>query len=283
MQRLVLSVILASAAVLAAAVPAPAAVTIGSNLASDPMLNQNCNIPCTTANLALIPANSAPGGVTSPVNGTVTSFSVRSGSANPNAVALRVLHPEGGLNYTGAGTTSLVSIGTGITGPIATNLPIEAGDAIGLDSPNGNLVLAANPGATQIFWSIPPLAEGSTRPGLAGGAYETMVQATIEPDNSLDFGKLKRKQKKGIAKLKITVPNAGVLRFAGKKVKVAGGARTIDAPGEITVKVKAKGKKLRLLKKNNKVTVKPLFFFTPTNGTENRQPRKLKLKKKPKR
>ena len=268
---------------LAAAVPARAAVTIGSNLASAHADNMpGCNIPCTATNFSLPAANQAPGGLTSPVNGTVTSWRAR-GNMGAN-LQLRILRPAGGGAFTGAGTSGFVSFAGPLSPSFPTSLPIEIGDYVGLNSPNANLVLANTP-AVMAYWNIPPLADGTTRvPSGGAGNREVLVQATIEPDNVISLGELRRNKKKGIAKLTVNLPNPGELSFSGKKLKVADGAPgdsvSIGEPGEIRVKIKAKGKKRRNLKRKGNVKVKPIFTFTPANGATSVTPRKLKLRKK---
>lgn len=66
--------VLAVTASLAIGATAQAAVTIGSNVADAPDDDTPCNaVPCTITNLALS-TDLAPGGFTSPVNGTVISW-----------------------------------------------------------------------------------------------------------------------------------------------------------------------------------------------------------------
>ena len=276
---------LAGIALLAAAVPAQATVTIGSNLATPHADNMpGCNVACTAANIILPAANRAPGGLTSPVNGTVTSWRVRANTGLN--LQLRLLRLTGAGAFTGAGSSNPASFaGPGLSPDFPTSLPISLGDFIGLNSPNGNLVLGNNAGTLMSFWNVPPLADGATRVPTGGsGTREVLVQATVEPDNAISFGKLKRNEKKGIAKLTVELPNPGELTFSGRRVKVLDGAPTdsmsIGAPGEIRVKIKAKGKKRRNLNRNGKVKVKPIFTFTPTNGTTSVTPRKLKLVRK---
>lgn len=273
--RAVLGPALAIGAILAAPATAAGAVTFGSDLDRVPTLNTNCAVPCSTANASLIGRRA----LNSPATGTLTSFSVRSGSTG--SVSLRILRPVGGGAFTGAGTSGLVAIGTGITGPIPVTLPIQSGDAIGLDNPGAHLVLAANPRAAQVYWT-PPLADGSTQAGLVASGLETMVQATVEPSNELDFGKVDRNKKKGSAEFEVEVPNRGTLEVSGKNLglKVEGGEGMIPDPGQITVRVNARGKKRRNLERRGKVKVRPVFTYTPRSGLTNEQARKLKLIKK---
>jgi hypothetical protein len=260
-------------------VPARAAVTIGSNLATPATTNMNCNgVACTIANLSLIAANQAPGGLTSPVTGTVTSWRASAGGTATN-VSLRVLTPGTGLTYTGGGASAPTTI-TGVSGPIASSVPIKAGDAVGLDSGNSGLVLGSNAGAAQAYWTLPTLGPGSTRLGLSGGPYETLVQAVVEPTNTLTYGKLKRNKKKGTARLTVNVPNPGQLSFSGRGIKVRASASAAVSAGPLAVTIKAKGKKAKKLARKGKLKVKLVFTYTPDNGSTKKQSKKVTLRKK---
>jgi hypothetical protein len=277
MNKKLITSLITAAAVAVGAAPAQGAVTIGSNLANaGPFTNQNCTTPCTTANLALSPSASAPGGVSSPVNGTITSYRVRSGSSGN--ISLRVLRPVSALTFTGAGSSPVAPIGTGPSDPIAANLPIRAGDFIGLNNPMDHLLIAAGVGAAQVHWN-PPLSDGQILAGSSGGAWETMLQATVEPTNTLGFGKAAKNKKKGSAVLTVSVPNAGQLSIAGKGVKVAGGASRTVAAGELKLTIKAKGAQARKLRDKGKVKLNPTFTYTPNQGTQNQQSQKVKLAK----
>jgi hypothetical protein len=142
-----------------------ATVTVGSPLTAL-FTASNFNAVATVANRAL----PEPGAhVTSPVSGAVVRWRVLEAAGGP--FRLRVLRPAGGVSYTGAGTSGPETpSGPGLQ-TFATNLPIQAGDAIGLD--NGNeldmIGVATVPGAQFLFWE-PPLPDGST---LAGGTEDT--------------------------------------------------------------------------------------------------------------
>lgn len=268
------------AASLLGAAPAHGAAVIGSDLATPATVNTfGCNLSCTTASAALIASSTAPAGLTSPVNGKVTSWSVKSGSAG-NTIRLRVLRPAGVLTFTGEGTSAPGTTVSGIAGPFPTSLPILAGDQIGLDSPNAALVMGVNGGGTQVYWTLPTLLDGATLTGQAGPSREVLVQAVVEPENKLDFGRIVRNKKKGFAFVFVEVPNAGELAFGGKLVKVGTRRTTLKGDGTIKIKVKATGRKLKTLKKSGKVGVKPILTFTPFLGTARSEPLKLKLKRK---
>jgi hypothetical protein len=274
---------LSIAAVLATASAAQGAVTIGSNLMRLESANTpGCNTPCTAANLTL-DAGAAPGGLTSPANGTVTSWALRA-NAGPN-IRLRILRPGGGNTYTGSGTSEPAGFaGPGISGPIATSLPIKAGDTIGLESPNGNLIYADNLLGGAVFWNMPVLADGSAPRAPQGGnpMAEVLVQATVEPTNTLGLGQPVLNKKRGTATLTVDVPNPGQLDFSGTGINIAETAavKTVTAPGPVKFLVSAASKKAKKLKKKGKVGVTATFTFTPTGGPPSTQSVPVQLKKK---
>jgi hypothetical protein len=261
---------------LLAVAPAHGAVTIGSNLGSNANSNSCGAMDCTTTNLALS-ADVAPNGLTSPVTGTVTSWRFKSGS-NGNTVSLRVLRPGAGVTFTGVGVSASATSAGGLNGPFTTSLPIQRGDHVGLNRTNGALVLSTDVGSTQIYWT-PPLAEGQTLAGTAGMNQEVLVQAVVEPSNTLTFGTPALKKAKGTALLTVNVPNPGQLTYSGTGVKVTPiGVTTIVPGGQVQVKVRATGKKLKKLRAKGKVAVAPKFNYTPDSGQPSTQVKKLKLK-----
>ncbi len=182
-----LLVVLAVAVLAVAASPAPSrAVTIGNSLANISVGSSfgGCS-PCT-----VFQATQPGATLTSPVDGIITSWRYRSAEAGA-VYALRVLHPVGG-NYTGAGTsattTSDGSGGTAASSPITTNMVIRTGDRIGLrvvSAPSTGAPIFTNPGGTDMlgYFSVPDIADGSTRTPLFGAAsgQQVLVQATIQP------------------------------------------------------------------------------------------------------
>lgn len=186
--------------VLAAALAAPAsslgAATIGSNLNgnTDDDLPGYCNaapLGCTATNLSLPAGSAAAGGVTSPINGVVTSWKVKSNDGTgTQSLSMRVLRPAGGASYTGAGTSAPIAPSVGIN-TASTQLRINAGDSIGLNNSQSKLVFANTPGANTLAWGNPNgfangLNDGATGTGQAFGNKETLVQANVEPDADND-------------------------------------------------------------------------------------------------
>jgi hypothetical protein len=73
-----------------------------------------------------------------PFEGTITSFAINSGTST-GTVRLRILRPVAGGRFTGAGTSAPVAIAGGVQNA-PTNLPVRAGDLIGLENDNSALL-----------------------------------------------------------------------------------------------------------------------------------------------
>jgi hypothetical protein len=268
------------AAALGFATPAGAEIRIGSNLLSQPGGAGVCSAgECTATNLALPPSKQAPQGVASPINGTVTAWLYRSAGPAATLISFRVLHPNGGLSFTGAGTSSSVPVVGGVQGQFATALPIGIGDGIGVNANGAEVVTSGIAGASQGSWTLPPLADGSTRSATVAAGAETMVQAIVQPTNTVGFGAVRRNKRKGTASVVVAVPNAGTLSYAGLGI-AATGPPGIEAPGEIQVQIKAVGKKRKRLRKRGTAWVSPQVIFHPTHGDAGTSFGKLKLIRK---
>jgi IPT/TIG domain/PASTA domain len=157
--RIVPSVGLACALVLALASAASAApIALGPSLSTTTYTPTTCTNTggCTIAYKALasgrLPA--------SPVDGVITSWSIKGASASAG-YALRVLGGSG-VNLTGIATSSLAtSTGPGLQ-TFATALPIKQGQLIGFDIPqNAQFGLAAVPGDITLE-THPLLPNGTT-------------------------------------------------------------------------------------------------------------------------
>lgn len=166
---------LAAVCTVGAATAQAAPVTVGSplTLAFTPT---TFNTVATVANLS-VPEQGAHS--TSPVNGTVIAWHVLGASGGP--FELRVLRPSGG-SYLGAGTSAPMTPSSPALQTFPTNLPIQAGDVVGLDNSatSDKIGVAPSPGALFGAW-VPPLPDGSSQPPAetapnAEIAYNAVVQ-----------------------------------------------------------------------------------------------------------
>jgi hypothetical protein len=134
----------------------------------------------TIANTALPEPGSH---VFSPVNGTIVRWRVLGAQGGP--FRLRVMRRVGGFTFTGAGTSGFEAPASLGLQTFATNLPIQAGDTIGLDNIQAISdtigLKEALPGAQSLFWN-PPLSDGSTLTATGAlGEQEFAFNADVQP------------------------------------------------------------------------------------------------------
>jgi hypothetical protein len=286
LERFALASLLAALGLGAIVSTAGAVVTIGSNLGREPNFQTRHSPRSTFSNLSLAPDHQAPGGIASPVNGTVVRWRIRVGDVT-GVVNLRIIRPLGGGLFTGAGTSASVTPPIHATTSYAVQPPIRIGDYIGLDCcdalPEAKFFVF-DTSEVRSEWQ-PSLVDGGTgrTPGFFPNTVEIALNADIEPTSAFTVDAITRNKKKGRATVTATVPNPGELTGAGKGVTVANAAvvsKTVTKPGSVQLLIKATGKKKKKLNSTGKVKVNPTITFTPTGGDPATQSVKVKLKKK---
>jgi hypothetical protein len=256
-----------------------ASVTIGSNLGRAPegvMSSFGCSPPCTFSQDVLSADRQAPGGLVSPVDGTITLWRIRAAGAS-SPTALRVISPLATGLFTGAGTSSTVTPALNTTSVFPTQLPIKIGDAIGINccQPPSQYFLLS--GGTMHQWQ-PVLADGD--PGRAsagsGDPHEIVLNADIEPTSG--FSSITAKPKHG-GKLKLTVnvPNPGTLAASAKKILKSTSIQ-VAAPGQAILLVKPTKSARSALSARGKLKAKVKVTYTPLGGGQTTQVVKAKLK-----
>jgi hypothetical protein len=153
-----------------------ATVTLGS-----PNGAPSGNICAASINCTYLPfTNSSSPELQVPFDGTVTSFSINSGSGS-GSVKLRVLRPAANGQYTGAGTSPAQTLATG-TNTFAVSLPVKAGDLIGLDNDSSALMFdTSDANAVTKYYQLPSLADGATAaPNNTRNGYRLLLSAVVK-------------------------------------------------------------------------------------------------------
>jgi hypothetical protein len=142
---------------------------------------QECTSPTGTW------ANDTLGGpganASSPVDGTVVSWSMFGNYTAGKPFELRILHPAGGGAYTGAGTSAQETPSGVFLFPAIwrTDLPIKKGDLVGINVNNDCVGVEGVTGSHYLNW-FPALGEGSTLVApYPGKDVEIGVQALVQP------------------------------------------------------------------------------------------------------
>lgn len=149
-----------------------APITIGSPLTAS--FHSESLVEATLANTQLSEAGAQ---LTSPVNGAIVRWRVAD-AAGP--WKLRVLRPLGGGSYLGTSTSASVAPASLGTEVFATDLPIQVGETIGLDSGPASKIGTAAGAGTLIGW-IPVLAGNESRSFSAEEPSQLAFNADVQP------------------------------------------------------------------------------------------------------
>jgi IPT/TIG domain/PASTA domain len=118
----------------------------------------------------------------SPVNGTIVRWRMQDPEGGP--FRLRVLRPNGSGAYTAVGTSNPATPAAG--GGLQTftaNLPVRAGDLIGVDPANGTdkVAVAEAAGASYGFIFPPPFDAATVAPSGTVAGKEILLSAEVQP------------------------------------------------------------------------------------------------------
>ncbi len=150
----------------ASGAPTPTTVTLGSTTGS----GTEQNICVAMIDCTYVPfTNVADASLVAPFNGTVTSFSINSGSS-AGTVHLRVLRPGAGGTFTGVGASPAETL-TGGLNSFTVSLPVQSGDVLGLDNDSSALLFDTS--------SLTPLTAYYETPSLVDGAPASAPNHTM--------------------------------------------------------------------------------------------------------
>jgi hypothetical protein len=230
-----LAVALTATALLGPVGSAEGAVTIGSSLASAANETGPCGAaPCTVANRNLAATLTAPGGLTSPVNGTLTSWSFRA-QAGGYTLTLE------SCDHRGTSTPGRGQHARDVDGRRSgsdRDVPDQSGDHIGLDASTGAFILS-DVGAPNLALSCRSRPGGWRCQGRRGVQPRVLVQAVVDPPHA-PAGKWSGTE--GDRDARRQRPQRRAARLSGAGVKVVGPA-AVAASGEIKLKIKAAGRR----------------------------------------
>jgi hypothetical protein len=285
--RLSLTASLAALALAASASPAAASVTIGQ--VSDP--NSGPDDYCTVGYDWVQPTvNSGNSFVVPTIPGiaslTVSSWTTWGGPEPDEQMTMKMFRAVPGqtdrYQVVGHAGPRTVSPGGTAGNTFPANIPVKPGDLLGLHATTRDWCLFIAPGEEN-FYYLGDLADNASAAFTSYTlGFRLNIQAVVSPTNAFSIVGTQRNKKKGTATLTVNVPNPGELTGSGKGVKVAGAAvigKTVTAPGNVKLTIKAKGKKKQKLNETGKAKVNPKITYTPTGGDPSTQSRKLKLKK----
>jgi IPT/TIG domain-containing protein/PASTA domain-containing protein len=225
-----LTAVMASALVfLGAAVAQASTITVGSVLPPESTPTEFKEVE-TFFNTAL-PEKGA--NLVSPVNGTIVRWRVQGAEGGP--FFLRVLHPNGSGAYTAAGTSNAATpSGAGLQ-TFTANLPIHAGDLIGVDPTNASdkIGVATASGASFGFIFPPPFDGATVAPSGVVEGKEIELSAEVQPTPAVTSLAPRFGSVAGGTSVTITGTNLGVAS-AVKFGSTPASGFTVDSDTQIT-------------------------------------------------
>jgi hypothetical protein len=263
---------------LAAAPSAMATVTIGqtagASLVSPCSPDDQAQGPVTTGTQYEVPST---GGI---VNWTLTTWSHQARVASDQQIKIKVYRRVSGLTYTVVGQDGPRILASGVLNTFTASIPVKPGDILGI-TPTSNVGCTFGSFVGEAYYhGDGDAATGAQVTFTPDTGTRLNISATLEPTNTITFGKTRRNKKKGTATVTVNVPNPGELTASGKGVKAAGvTSKAVSGPGSAKLVLKAKGKKKRKLNDTGKVKLNATISYTPTGGAASTQSRKVKLKK----
>jgi hypothetical protein len=277
-KRVAAIVILACAAVLTAAAPAPAAVTIGQVAPSGGAL-----LTCDTAATDLLQPSVTAGGnlYSARAAGTITSWSTRSGGSGSFTLKVfrRTTDPD---VFRVIGHSGPQALSAGLNS-FPANLTVSSGDLVGLNAMGaGNTCAFGSPGDFVLTsgGNLPDGGSGNFPPGGAMGNVRLNLSATLVPTNAFSVRRITRDRRKGTATLEILVSNPGSVTLVGNGLKAKRATKTVAVPGVVRFGIAVTGKRKKKLERKGRVSVQLNATFTPTGGDPAVQTFRIGLKKR---
>jgi hypothetical protein len=272
------AVILASAAVLTAGAPAPAAVTIGQ-VAPPEDVATNCPgvatdvlQPSVTAGANLYVAKQA---------GTITSWSTRAAVGPGQTYTLKVFRRTTDPDvFRAIGHSGPHTLSSGVN-TFPASVPVSSGDLLGLNvSGSPNACTFDVPG-DSVLVRTGNLADGASGTFTPQADSRLNLSAVLVPTNGFSFGAVTRDRRTGTATLEIQLSNPGAVTLSGKGLKKTGRrTKTVAVASTVRFGVAASGGRKKKLNRKGKVSVRLAATFTPAGGDPATQTIQLKLKKK---
>lgn len=277
MRRCATAAILACAAVLTAATPAPAAVTIGqvapggaATTCTGPDLNADYLQASVTSGDLYIAREA----------GRIVSWSTRAAAGSGQRYTLKVFRRTTDPDIFQVIAHSAPQTLTPGLNSYPANLPVSSGDLIGFhEAGAANACTFAAPGDSV-------LSRGGNLPDGGSGAFTPLadvrlnLEAVLDPTNAFSVEGVKRDRRAGTATLALRLPNPGVVTLTGKGLKTKRPSKTTFVVGTVSFWIASSGKRRRALNRTGRALIPMAATFTPTGGDPAAQTIKVKLRKR---
>jgi hypothetical protein len=242
--------------------------------------------PCLNDYDFLQPSVTSGIAYSAPETGTITSWSTNGPVGAGATMTMKIWHP-GGPVFTAIAHDGPRSLEPGRVDTFPVSIPVATGDLLALHTVTGGPACVFPVPGEKLFARMGEVPDGvstSFGPSEALVDGRLNISATLAPANTIRIVAVRRKTRKGIANLTVTVPNPGTLSVAGKGARLAeGGSRkvvVVQTAGEVALAIAAKGRKSAVLQDRGKAKLRPKIVYTPTGGDPGTKRIKLTLLKK---
>ena len=263
---------------LASAAPAQATITLGQ-LKPAAATPQNCG-PSSGAYVQ--PSVTSGTSYVIPTAGRIVSWSTASNGTSNQQLALMILRPVGGDLYLAVTHDGPRFPTPSVVNTFQTNLAVQAGDILGLDSSNTDFptdcgFLVTGETGEKATGSVTPPSDGETGTFTTDAGRRINLSAQFDPSNDFSFAGTTRNKKKGRVTTTVNIPGPGTVAVGGKGLKVE--SRSSEA-GAVALGIIPNKKTRKKLLAKGKARVTASFTYTPNGGSANTQPETVKLIKK---
>lgn len=256
---------------------AQASIVVGSDLSEPAVTPEQASscaptpAPCTSLLAAVKLGNPYP--ASSPADGTVVAFDIKSGG--PSTVTFRVAQFDSeiiakiGILAAGDGTGPTVELpGPGVY-EVPTDLPIKAGEHVGIDSSLFTAFGACQANAYSVGFS-PPLANGGElQRGQINGSCELLVNAVVVPSAVIGFGNGAVVDTAGRAKLRLKLPGPGRLTLKGRGIRKT--SKLVGWAGPLNLQLRLTAGSRKRIANAGSASLKLSATFTPNGGSASTQ------------
>ena len=160
------------------------------------------------------------------------------------------------------------------------HIPVLPGDVIGLHTSAAPTACHFNAPGQSYLLRGGDLADGQEGTFGPNTGEQLNVSALVAPDNRLTVHRVKRNKKRGLAKIKLGIPNPGELHLAGAGVSFRGARHRAAPAGNLSLVVRAFGRAREKLLDAGKVRVVAQLSYVVAGVPGTFLPVKLTLRKR---
>jgi hypothetical protein len=264
---------IACGAVIGAAAPAGASVTVGQLAPVPPA-------PACTSNFDYLQPSVTGGNLyVAREAGTIISWTTN--SSGPGAsYALKIFRRTSDPDvFQVIAHTQPQTLSAGLN-TFAAGIPVRSGDMLGLHEGGGPNSCTFPMTGDSVLNRPGNLSDGASDAFSPQNDVRLNLSAVLVPFNDFTLGTVTRDRRRGSAGVTAYVSNPGLVTLSGKGLKKAHATKTVAVAGPVPFQFASAGARKRRLERTGKVTVSVTVTFLPTGGDPASKVVTVKLRKR---